>query len=243
MVLRWALMGVAAWLLVVALGATAAESQPSAVRLIVAGVLACLAPLFWPGNAATPARTAARVGLWSAAAAGLAAATMWGVGGRTQAVAQVVMACAVLALILLLAHAATAALESAWRGPAGDSDSAREAAGRTVAVAVLLAGALPLWLGPVGELLSVREPWLIDAVVGISPLTHLAVASDNDLLRNEWLYQYSNLASLPVSYPGLATVAGSYAATCLVLAALAWWHRQRTRRISAATNLLEKHTP
>ena len=30
----------------------------------------------------------------------------------------------------------------------------------------------------------------------MSPLTHLAVASGNDLLRNQWFYQHSNLASL-----------------------------------------------
>ncbi len=80
---------------------------------------------------------------------------------------------------------------------------AREAAGRSAAVALALLGALPLWLGPVAETLSARHDWAIDAVVGASPLTHLAVASGNDLLRNQWFYQHANLAALLFSYPGL----------------------------------------
>ena len=75
-------------------------------------------------------------------------------------------------------------------------------AGRTVALVLALLGSLPLWLGPAGELLSGRQPWIIDAIVGMSPLTHLAVASDNDLLRNEWLYQHSNLAALQTLLSG-----------------------------------------
>jgi hypothetical protein len=51
----------------------------------------------------------------------------------------------------------------------------------------------------------------------MSPLSHLAAASDNDLLRNQWLYQHSNLAALPVSYPGLTELAWAYGAACLLL--------------------------
>ena len=94
-------------------------------------------------------------------------------------------------------------------------------AGRTAALVLALLGSLPLWLGPVAELLSARHAWVIDAIVGMSPLTHLAVASGNDLLRNEWLYQHSNLAALQFSYPGLAHLAWSYASVCSMLALVA----------------------
>ena len=94
-------------------------------------------------------------------------------------------------------------------------------AGRTAAIALALVGSLPLWLGPAGELLAGRQPWIIDAVVGVSPLTHLAVASGNDLLRNQWFYQHSNLAALQFSYPGLARLTLSYASAILALALVA----------------------
>ena len=44
------------------------------------------------------------------------------------------------------------------------------------------------------------------------------MASGNDLLRNQWFYQHSNLASLQFSYPGLARIAWSY--VCLLVLAL-----------------------
>ena len=108
-------------------------------------------------------------------------------------------------------------------------------AGRTVAIGLALLGALPLWLGPVGELLSDRHEGLIDAVIAVSPLTHLAVASGNDLLRNPWFYQHANLAALKFSYPGLAELAAAYAAVTAFVAmlALAAWGLQRGQRRSA----------
>ena len=109
-----------------------------------------------------------------------------------------------LMLILLVTHAVAAGLEGRLRGQSGDAETAREMAGRAAALALALLGSLPLWLGPAAELLAGRHPWIIDAVVGMSPLTHLAVASGNDLLRNQWFYQHSNLAALQFSYPSLA---------------------------------------
>jgi hypothetical protein len=85
-------------------------------------------------------------------------------------------------------------------------------------VALACLGSLPLWLGPFAQLLGDRGGRFADAVVGVSPLTHLAVASGNDLLRNQWFYQHSNLAALPVSYPGVPAIALSYASVLSVLA-------------------------
>lgn len=213
-----------------AFGATVADMQPSALRLLVTAVIGLLAPLSWPGNAATPVRTALRIAAWSAAAAGLAAIALRLLGDPVQPFSRIFGSCAMLMLVLLVTHAVASALEGRWRARSVDAEVAREMAGRTVTVALALLGSMPVWLGPLGELLSRRHAWIVDAVVGISPLTHLAVASGNDLLRNQWFYQHSNLASLRFSYPALSELIVSYAAACLVLGALAFrrpWHPPR----------------
>ena len=85
----------------------------------------------------------------------------------------------------------------------GDAKTAREMAGRAAALVLAFVGSLPLWLGPRANCLPRANPWIIDAAIGMSPLIHLAVASGNDLLRNQWFYQHSNLAALQFSYPSL----------------------------------------
>ncbi|MDO9313167.1 MAG: hypothetical protein Q7T97_01310 [Burkholderiaceae bacterium] len=218
---RWGMLLVAAMLMSTVLGATASDLQPSAQRVAVTAIVGLLAPLFWPGTASTPGRTALRIAGWSASAACVAAITLRMLGHPGQLASGALGSCGMLMLILLLTHTLAAGLEPRWRGSAGDAGRAREMAGRTVSVALGMLGSLPLWFGPVGELLSGRHDWVIDAAIGMSPLTHLAVASDNDLLHNEWLYQNSNLASLPVSYPDLTPLAWSYAIFCTVLTIVA----------------------
>lgn len=210
-----------------AVGAGAEALQPSALRLAVTSVLAVLSLLFWPGAAPMPGATAWRVVGWSVAVALLAMSTL--VALRTAGLSMqpwplVFASCGMLLLILIVAHALTVLLE--WRLRARGADGAdgplaRESAGRTVAVLVALLGALPLWLGPVAELAARRLEWLVDGAIAASPLTHLAVASGNDLLRNQWLYQHANLAALQFSYPGLATLFWSYGTAGLALALLA----------------------
>jgi hypothetical protein len=230
---RWGMLAVSTALMLAAFGARSAEWPPSVLRLLVTAIVGLLSPLFWPGNALTAARTAARVVAWSAAAAGLAAIALGLVGGPSQPPARILESCAMLMLILLVAHTVAAALEGHLRARSPDAADAREMAGRTVTLMLALLGSLPLWLGPTAELLSRRHTWTIDAVVGVSPLTHLAVASGNDLLRNEWLYQNSNLAALQFTYPGAAELIGSYVSVCLLLVAVAAGLR-RSRRTHAA---------
>lgn len=205
----------------VALGATDADLQPSALRLMAGAVFGLLAPLFWPGCAPSRRRTALRVVAWSAAACGMAALAMLVWGGGRQSLSGVLQSCAMLAAILLLAHTFAALLEHWWsNAPHAAEGDARDLAGRAVALTLALLGSLPFWLGPAGELLSARHASAIDTMLGLSPLTHLAVASGNDLLRNAWLYQHSNLAGLQFDYPGLAGLAWFYAALLLGMLAL-----------------------
>jgi len=215
---RWAALAVATVPTLVAFGATGTNLEPSALRLAITAIVALLAPLFWPGSGATPARTALRVVGWSLAAASLAAIVLRFAGGHSQPFARILPACAMLVLILLVTHALAAGLERRWRGKGIDTEKSREMAGRGVAIVLALVGSVPLWLGPVAELLASRLPWIVDAALGVSPLTHLAVASGNDLLRNAWFYQHANLAAVQFSYPGVAEITLSYATVALTLA-------------------------
>ena len=209
---------VAAALVLAASGAASLDLQPSARLVMVTAVVALLAPLFWPGNAPTLGTTAMRVALWSL---GIAALTTIAVSIARAAglpMPRAVSACAVLMLILLLTHAFSSGLEALLQDATESSDSAREVATWTTSAVLALLGSAPLWLGPMAELLANGDTAVLDPVIGVSPLTHLAVASGNDLLRNQWFYQHSNLAALQWSYPGFATIILCYLAAILALA-------------------------
>src|SRR5690349_2995138 len=140
---------VSSLLTLAALGATDPDIRPSGQRLAVTAVIGLLAPLFWPGCAATSARTAARIAGWSSAAAGLAAIVLRTFGHPAQPFLSILVSCMMLLFILLPTHALVAGLEGRLRNSSGDAKTAREVAGRTVAVALAFLGSLPLWLGPV----------------------------------------------------------------------------------------------
>jgi len=217
---RWAVLAAAVVLMLVAFGATVTGLQPSALRVAVTAIVGLLAPLFWPGRGATAARTALRVAGWSLAAACLAAIALRLAGAEGQPFPRIFPACAMLMLILLVTHALAAGVERHWRGTSANAELSREAAGRTAAIVLALLGSAPLWLGPAAELIARRQAWLIDAAIGVSPLTHLAVASGNDLLRNPWFYQHANLAALRFSYPGPSSIILFYGTVVLALAVI-----------------------
>lgn len=231
---RWAMLLSSACLAFAAIGAADPDLSASARQVSIAAVVALFAPLFWPGRAATANRTMVRVAAWSAGTVIVVAIALRLFGVGLPPLPWLWMAPAMLLVIMLVAHAAAAALEARWRKTCGDTASAREAAGRAVVLALALSGSLPLGLGPAAELLSPRHGWIIDAVVGASPLTHLAVAAGNDLLRNPWLYLHANLAALPASYPEFASLLLIYTAAIALLACAAFLQRQRRLRAAAA---------
>ena len=233
---RWGLLLVAALSIIAAWGATSAQASPSALRVEVSAVIGVLAPLFWPGLAPTTSGTVLRVVAWSAAASASVAAFLLVHPGQPWN--RVATACAMLMAILVLVHAAAVVLEGRWSSPSADIDTARELAGRAMASALAALGTLPFWLGPAAESLTARHPGIIDTVVGLSPVTHLAVASGADLLHNPWLYEHSNLAVLPVSYPGLGTLAAGYATACAVLAIVAFASRRPRRPTTSANDAI-----
>lgn len=215
---RLTLLAISAAAVLAACDATSAGLQPSARLVLVTSVVALLAPLFWPGRSETFAGTGLRILGWSIAASALAALAVW-LGPRAGLpLPRVATACGMLLLILLVTHALAGGLEALLRSRAGDADGARDLAGVSTAALLAILGALPLWFGPAAELLSHGNARILDATVGGSPLTHLAIASGNDLLRNQWFYQHSNLASLQFSYPALAALVPSYLVVLVVLA-------------------------
>jgi hypothetical protein len=199
-----------ALLLIAALGALSDDLQGSARVVLVTAVVGALAPLFWPGRAATTRSTAMRIAGWSFAATVLAAA-LAALGGNAAMLApRIARACIVLLLVLVVAHALAAVLEALLQRRAARPATAREASAWLTTAALAAVAATPLWLGPAAELASKTHPRAVDVVVAVSPLTHLAVASGNDLLRNQWFYQHSNLSGLRFEYPppGTAIAAG-----------------------------------
>jgi len=137
-------------------------------------------------------------------------------------------------LLMLVTHAVAATLERLLCVTRADAEGARDISGLLAVTALASLGAVPLWLGPAAELVQHFDVALIDQVIAISPLTHLAVASGNDLLHNPWFYQHSNLAGLRYSYPNLSTVTAVYTTLALTLL-IAPVIIRRVRRMSHAT--------
>ena len=230
---RFAGLAATALLLLAALGASDADLQASARIVLVTAVVGLLSPLFWPGLAETVSSTAKRIIGWSLASASLAAAVALLSGLGFDRLPRATTALAVLFLALVVVHALAATVERLLERRANRPEAARESAAWIVTCALVMLGAAPLWLGPAAELALADRQDAVDAIVAVSPLTHLAVASGNDLLRNQWFYQHSNLAGLRFDYPRLAPVMTAYLllATVLLLPVVLG-----SRRSAAATH-------
>lgn len=235
MVRRAALLLVAAAAVTAGLFALQSDLPASAWRLRVAATVALLAPLWWPGTAGSRLRSAGLVLAWSLAGVGVAAIVLAALPRGAWPIGAALPCLGLLGLLLLIIHAAGTWLQPLLaRGATvapDDIADAREATGRTLAFALALLAALPLWAGPAAELMLADHPSAIDAVLALSPLTHLAVLAGNDLLRDPWLYQHANLAALPSSYPEPATLAVAY--TGIAAAALLAVARPVRRRRTA----------
>jgi hypothetical protein len=220
---RLAMLCIAATALLAAFGGLGSDGQPAALRVGVAAVVGLLAPLFWIGTAPAPRTFAARAApiVESLALAGLAALMMAALGRGHQNLIAVVWVCAVLWAVLLLTRSLAGLLQGLWLRLDDDPAAARWGADIGASAVLALLGSAPLWLGPAAERLSLRVDGAIDGVLAASPLTHLAVASGLDLLRQEWLYQNSNLASLPTDHPAPVHLVAFYGVACVIALALA----------------------
>lgn len=220
LIARLALLAAAIVPVLAASGAMSAGFQPSTRIVVVTALTALLAPFFRPDDAGRAPGSAVRMALWCVGAVVIAAGAIAVTGGAGVQAPRVLHALLLLLLVLLATHAAASVIEEVMRAWTRERDGLHETATWIVVVGLAALGATPLWLGPVAELLSGGEPAAVDTIVGVSPLTHLAVASGNDLLRNQWFYQHSNLASLRFTYPTLAAIVLSYLAAILALGAV-----------------------
>ena len=84
---------------------------------------------------------------------------------------------------------------------------------------LLTLAAAPLYLGGLAEHHSQRG-WLVNTIVNMSPVSHLAVALDVDYLRSNWFYSHSRLGSLRFDYLAPGVNAAGYILLALVLQAL-----------------------
>jgi hypothetical protein len=209
--------------------------QGSSRLVLVASVIALLSPLFWPGRAATPRATGWRILGWSLAAATLAVIATSGAGKLLHVATAAVM----LLLICIATLGAAAYLESFFVRRSAATATASDASAWLATALLAIPAAAPLWLGPTAELASAERPYALQAVVAVSPLTHVAVASGNDLLRNQWFYQHSNLAGLRFDYPRLAPVIATYAALGFALVLIPAVARPRRQPGSKSTSSQE----
>jgi len=106
-------------------------------------------------------------------------------------------AVAVLALVLGSAHRLLARL-------LGSGDRARLA----LAVALGLAGAAPVWLGPLADRLGSRA--FVNGVLWASPLGYLASMTEYDYLRSRWFYVHSPVGSLRFDAPPKGRTTAAY---------------------------------
>lgn len=187
-------LAVALWLLV--LGAARAD-MPSATLATLSGASTLLlAPLLAPPTA-TGRRAVVRLLAWSGLVV-VAAVVFPLLRGQLPGLPWF----GLLGPMALAVHAAVALASRLAPAHAG-------AAGPALSCALAAAGALPLWAGPLAELVTTRWPAALDSVVGASPLVQIAVAAGNDLVRNDWFYAHSALSGLSFDYPhpGLAALA------------------------------------
>ena len=80
-----------------------------------------------------------------------------------------------------------------------------ENASLAVLCCIALATATPVWLGPIVEVFASRT-WLVDAVVGLSPLSYLSALAEIDYLRTDWFYQNTPFGGLRFAYPSVIPV-------------------------------------
>jgi hypothetical protein len=146
---------------------------------------------------------------WWSAAVGLAAALLAWLNAPPAPVAWLALRLGLSAAVLALALAgATRLLELPLGG--------RSQATLCILALAALAGAAPIWLGPLAELAG---RGLADAAVAASPLSYLAVAADCDYLRIHWFYTHSVMGSIRFDYPDPAILSAAYLALGLLFLA------------------------
>ncbi|MCM2310279.1 MAG: hypothetical protein NDI84_02650 [Steroidobacteraceae bacterium] len=176
-----------------------------------------LAPLFGSWRSGTLRTLATHVATWAFATLIVLCATGLIVGAVPvdRLPAPLLMALGIVVVSHLAATCASHVLQSAGTAPA----VAREWASWLVTTALWLLAAAPLWLGPLADL-GAHTGSAPTAIAAASPLVHIALAAEQDLLRTEWFYAHTSLGALQFEYPTLLAVGIAYLGGAAGLAVL-----------------------
>jgi len=79
----------------------------------------------------------------------------------------------------------------------------------------------PVWLGPWVDL-YLPDNSIINAIISLTPVTHISVAAEYDFLRSEWFYRNTPFGSLPFTYPELNNIIISYLVFIIFLQTILW---------------------
>jgi hypothetical protein len=175
--------------------------------LVLASALALTAVVCEPewGGGSSPGASLTWGGITGFAAFALLAANSWPPSELTT----LLSLSGGVALLCLASSALVRSLAIVW--------DSRERARLAVLAGLALAGALPVWLGPLAERMAGHRPELASAIASANPLAYLAQLAGVDYLRTQWFYSRSPLGSLRVAPSPTAVVS----AGLLVLAGLA----------------------
>jgi len=185
-----------------------AWAPPSARAFVQASTLAGVGLVLRP--ALPPGAVSGLV--WTLALGAIA--VLWLPAGRTAAA---------LGVLLILGFAT--ALQALALRCTRDAGSAV----RTTLAVLGLAAAAPLWAGPWAENTS---PIVADAIIGMSPLSLVAVLANHDYLREPWWYTHSVFGALRFDYPAVGPLVAAYLGVSALLfaAARASFHPMRSMR-------------
>ena len=186
-------------------GWLAADSTPSEVFLLRAGLVLLPGVQLMPAPAVGAPLPVGHIALWSIFCGLVFFAGLALDGFSSQALAALVPMTGGLVLLLMLFGSLAALLSQLYRD--------RRVGSRLCLVGLLLATSLPLWASPLVQ--AAGGGRLTDVVIALCPVSYLAVLAEVDFLRGEWLYRHMPYGGMRYSYPDALPL------TLAVLAALA----------------------
>lgn len=218
------------------------ELNPSGALVTAAAIPALLALLFVPAPGRPTGGSLFTLGGWCVGVLLVAGANSLLLGVDAPAI-RLASVGALAFLLLFNTHLVASLLQRLLERSGLARIEAREWSTWSVAALLWLAASAPVWLGPLADVLARSNPEAPAAIVGISPLSHLAVAAGHDLLRNEWFYAHSPIGSLQFDYPSAASLFLTYIAAAVLLALLGLLAERTSHgdaRVSRPTITLEQ---
>jgi hypothetical protein len=195
-------------------------ADPRAAAAAIPAVVILLAPLFAPLGGGLR-DNATGLALWCLLCAATALILLALIGPAAVQGQLLAVSIGMCLALLVVSHAGLLALFMIM-GEGRQQHERRELASWGIVGVLVVLGATPVWLAPLAQALN-GSAVVANLAVSFSPLMHLAAATGSDLLRTDWFYRYSSIASLHFAYPTVGTALLAYTFICMaaLLAALA----------------------